>query len=153
MRALLEVVTLSVADADAALRFYRDQVGFQLDVDYSPATTFRVIQLTPEGSATSIQFGIGLPGAPAHVVRGLYLVVDDIEECRQDLITRGVRVSAIRHKDTGGGWHGAFLPGTDPARTDYASFAEFSDPDGNQWTLQERGHASVSPTEWNCDKE
>jgi catechol 2,3-dioxygenase-like lactoylglutathione lyase family enzyme len=147
MRALLEVVTLPVADADAALRFYRDQVGFELDVDYSPSAMFRVIQLTPKGSATSIQFGIGLRGAPAHVVRGLYLVVNDIEECRRDLLNHGVRVSAIRHKDTVGGWLGALLPGTDPVRTDYASFADFSDPDGNQWTLQERGHASASRPE------
>ena len=144
MKAQLEVVILRVADPDASMRFYRDQVEFELDVDYTPSDSFRVIQLTPRGSATSIQFGIGLADAPTHGVRGLYLVVDDIEECRRELIGRGVRVSAIRHKDTAGEWRGAFVPGTDPARTDYASFADFSDPDGNRWTLQERGHASAT---------
>lgn len=138
MQALLEVVLLPVADPDASMHFYRDQVGFELDVDYSPSATFRVIQLTPRGSATSIQFGTGLRDVPTHAVRGLYLVVADIEEYRRELITRGVRVGAVRHKETDGQWRGAFVPGIDPARTDYASFADFSDPDGNRWTLQER---------------
>lgn len=147
MKALLEVVILPVAGPDASLQFYRDQVGFELDVDYSPSATFRVIQLTPRGSATSVQFGIGIPDAPTRSVRGLYLVVDDIEECHRELITRGVRVGAIRHKDTDGEWRGALVPGTDLARTDYASFADFSDPDGNRWTLQERGHTSATEPE------
>ena len=74
-------------------------------------------------------------------MRGLYLVVRDIEAGRRELTDQGVEVSEIRHKDTGGGgWHGAYLPGLDPDRTDYASFADFRDPDGNAWVLQERGH-------------
>ena len=79
MKALFEVVILPVSDPDRSLRFYRDQVGFDLDVDYAPAPEFRVIQLTPEGASTSIQFGVGLTDAPAGSVRGLYLVVPDIE--------------------------------------------------------------------------
>jgi catechol 2,3-dioxygenase-like lactoylglutathione lyase family enzyme len=130
-----------VSDPVRSLGFYRDQVGFDLDVDYAPTPDFRVIQLTPEGASTSIQFGVGLIDAPAGSVHGLYLVVPDIEACRRELQDRGVGVSEIRHKDTtGGGWRGAYLPVLDPDRTDYASFAEFRDPDGNTWVLQERGH-------------
>ena len=140
MKALFEVVILPVSDPDESLRFYRDQVGFDLDVDYAPAPDFRVIQLTPQGAATSIQFGVGLTDAPVGSLRGLYLVVPDIEACRHELMDRGVAVGEIRHKDTDGGWRGGFLPGLDPGRADYASFADFRDPDGNTWVLQERGH-------------
>jgi catechol 2,3-dioxygenase-like lactoylglutathione lyase family enzyme len=141
MKASLEVVILPVADPDQSLKFYRDRVGFELDVDYAPAPKFRVIQLTPEGSSTSIQFGVGLTDAPVGSTRGLYLVVTDIENCRQELIARGVDVSEIRHKDADHGWRGEFLTGVDPDHTDYASFADFRDPDGNAWVLQERGHS------------
>jgi catechol 2,3-dioxygenase-like lactoylglutathione lyase family enzyme len=141
MRALFEVVMLPVSDPDRSLQFYRDKVGFGLDVDYAPTPQFRVVQLTPEGASTSIQFGVGLTDAAAGSVRGLYLVVSDIEAARSELTQRGVIVSEIRHKDTsGGGWHGGYLPGLDPDRADYASFAEFRDPDGNGWVVKERGH-------------
>jgi catechol 2,3-dioxygenase-like lactoylglutathione lyase family enzyme len=141
MKALLEVVILPVSDPDRALRFYRDKAGFGLDVDYAPTPEFRVIQLTPEGAATSIQFGVGLTDAPAGSMRGLYLVVSDIEASRHELMERGVDVGEIRHKDTTDGeWRGGFLPGLDPDRADYASFADFRDPDANNWVLQERGH-------------
>ena len=140
MKALLEVVILPVSDPDVSLHFYRDLVGFDLDVDYAPAPDFRVVQLTPQGSSTSIQFGVGLQDTPAGCVRGLYLVVPDIETARRELVDRGVSVSDIRHKDTNGGWRGRFRVGPDPDRGDYASFADFRDPDGNGWVLQERGH-------------
>ena len=141
MKALFEVVILPVSDPDRSLSFYRDKVGFDLDVDYAPAPEFRVIQLTPEGASTSIQFGVGLTDAPVGSVRGLYLVVPDIVASRSELTDRGVDVSEIRHKDTGTGeWSGAYLPGLDQDRADYASFADFRDPDGNTWVLQERGH-------------
>jgi catechol 2,3-dioxygenase-like lactoylglutathione lyase family enzyme len=140
MKASIEVVILPVSDPDESLRFYRDQVGFDLDVDYAPAPNFRVVQLTPQGAATSIQVGVGLTDAPAGSARGLYLVVPDIDASRRELTGRRVAVSEIRHKDTNGGWRGGFLRGLDPGRTDYASFADFRDPDGNMWVLQERGH-------------
>jgi catechol 2,3-dioxygenase-like lactoylglutathione lyase family enzyme len=140
MKAQFEVVILPVSDPDESLRFYRDQVGFDLDVDYAPAQNFRVIQLTPQGAATSIQFGVGLTDAPIGSVRGLYLVIPDLDASQRELSGRGVAVSDIRHKDTDGGWRGGFLPGLDPNRADYASFADFRDPDGNTWVLQERGH-------------
>src|SRR6478736_4733879 len=126
MTALFEVVILPVSDADRSLRFYRDQLGFELDVDYAPSPDFRVVQLTPPGSNSSIQFGVGLTDAPAGSVRGLYLVVRDIEASRRELKDRGLDVSEIRHKDTDGGWRGGYLPSRDP--------------DGNAWVLQERGY-------------
>jgi catechol 2,3-dioxygenase-like lactoylglutathione lyase family enzyme len=138
MKALLEVVILPVSDPDRSLQFYRDQVGFDLDVDYAPTPDFRVIQLTPRGSGTSIQFGAGLTDAPPGSVQGLYLVVSDIEGYRSELMGRGVAVTEIRHKNTDGGWRGGFVPGLDPDRAAYGSFADFRDADGNAWVLQER---------------
>lgn len=140
VQARLEVVTVPVSDPDRSLRFYRDQIGFVVDVDYAPTPEFRVIQLTPLGSATSIQFGIGLTDAVPGSLRGLYLVVSDIEGYRDELMDRDVTVGDIRHKDIDGGWRGGFRPAVDPDRSDYASFADFRDPDGNSWVLQEVGH-------------
>jgi len=74
----LEVITLLVSDVDRALRFYVDQVGFALDVDYSPNDTFHVLQLTPPGSSCSIQIGNGVTEAPVGSIRNVYLVVTDI---------------------------------------------------------------------------
>ena len=110
MKALFEVVILPVSDTDGRCGSTAISSGFDLDVDYAPAPDFRVIQLTPEGSSTSIQFGVGLTDAPAGSVRGLYLVVPDIEACRSELTDRGVDVSEIRHKDTDDGWRGGFIP-------------------------------------------
>lgn len=144
MKASLEVVILPVSDPDKSLAFYRDKLGFLLDVDYAPAQDFRVIQLTPEGSGASIQFGIGLTDAAPGSVQGLYLIVDDIAAVRDELVDRGVGVGSVRHKDDDGrGWKGRFRLGTDPGRADYASFLDFADPDGNAWVLQERGHRNA----------
>jgi len=141
MIASLEVVVLPVSDPDKSLDFYRDRLGFALDADYRPAKDFRVVQLTPEGSSTLIQFGSGLTDAPPGSIQGLYLVVSDIVAVRDELVDRGVGVTSIRHKDIDGGlWRGRFRLGADPNRADYASFADFTDPDGNAWIIQERGH-------------
>jgi catechol 2,3-dioxygenase-like lactoylglutathione lyase family enzyme len=136
---LVEVITLPVRDVDRALGFYVDQLGFALDVDYAPTDGFRVVQLTPPGSSCSIQLGTGLTDAPAGSARNTYLLVTDLETTRADLLGRGVNVSEIRHKTPVGAWDGGFGPGPDPDRGDYASFADFADPDGNTWVLQERG--------------
>ena len=136
----VQVLTLAVSDVERAKAFYTERVGFALDVDYHPAPGFRVVQLTPPGSACSIQFGIGLTDAAAGSTRTTYLVVTDIEAARRELAERGVPVGPIRHKDPVAAWAGGFAPGVDPERRDYASLAEFADDDGNTWVLQEIGH-------------
>jgi catechol 2,3-dioxygenase-like lactoylglutathione lyase family enzyme len=139
----LEVIMVPVSDIERALRFYADQVGFALDVDYAPNDAFRVVQLTPPGSNCSIQIGKGLTDAPAGSLRNAYLVVTDLEAVRNGLLQRGVKVGDIRHKTPIDAWDGGFAPGLDPAHRNYASFADFSDPDGNSWVLQERGYRSA----------
>ena len=140
----VEVIRLPVSDVERALRFYVDQVGFTLDVDYRPNDAFRVVQLTPPGSTCSIQIGNGLTDAPVRSLRNVYLVVTDLEASRSRLLERGVEVGEIRHKTPIGTWDGGFAPGLDPARGDYASFADFSDPDGNSRVLQEGGYWNVT---------
>jgi catechol 2,3-dioxygenase-like lactoylglutathione lyase family enzyme len=131
----LEVVVLPVSDVDRAKVFYTEQLGFHLDVDHRAGEQFRVVQVTPPGSACSISFGIGISDATAGTVRGTHLIITDIEQARAELVGRGVEVSDVRHLTPAG-----FVPGADPAHTDYNSFADFADPDGNTWVLQERGH-------------
>jgi catechol 2,3-dioxygenase-like lactoylglutathione lyase family enzyme len=140
----LQVITLPVSDVDKAAAFYARQAGFALDVDYHPADGFRVVQLTPPGSACSVQIGVGLTDAPPGSARATYLAVTDIEAARRELMGRGVTVSDIRHKSPIGDWTGGFLPGTDPERRDYASLADFADPDGNTWVIQEIGYPPAS---------
>ena len=132
----LEVVTLAVSDVDTALAFYTS-LGFHLDVDYHPRDDFRVVQLSPPGSACSIQFGAGLTDAAPGSARASYRVVEDLEAAREELVARGIKVGDIRHKSPVAEWAGEFAPGSDPERRAYASLADFADPDGNTWTLQE----------------
>ena len=128
----LELVLIPVADVDRAKAFYVERAGFNLDVDHQASEEFRVVQMTPPGSACSITIGKGITDAAPGSVRGTHLVVSDIEAARVELIDRGVEVSDIRHFESG-----EWLPGPDPAHRDYNSFADFSDPDGNTWVLQE----------------
>lgn len=130
----LELVLLPVSDVDRAKAFYTEQLGFNLDVDHRASDEFRVVQVTPPGSACSVGFGIGIHGGPTGSVSGTHLVVTDIEAARDLLVGRGVEVGEIRHMD--GGWK----PGVDPQHRRYASFADLADPDGNTWVLQEVGH-------------
>ena len=133
----LEVVPLPVSDVDRALSFYTEQAGFTLDVDYHPTAEFRVVQLTPRGSAASVQ----LVADDSRRVHNLHLVTPDLAATRAALIAHGVAVGEVRHKDPVETWAGGWSPGLDPKRRDYASFADFADPDGNTWTLQERNHS------------
>jgi catechol 2,3-dioxygenase-like lactoylglutathione lyase family enzyme len=135
----LEVVVLPVADVDRAKAFYRS-IGFREDYDHTGSAHFRVVQVTPPGSGASIVFGAGITSAEPGSVKGLVLVVRDVLVARADLIDRGVEVSDAFH-DLGGVFlhqDPAFeIPGPDPARRDYRTFARFADPDGNEWVLQE----------------
>lgn len=127
----LEVVILPVTDVDRAKAFY-EQAGYRLDTDFRAGESFRVVQLTPPGSACSISFGLGISPAAPGSVQGLHLVVDDLEAAHAELTGRGVKVSEPFHFGPTGQ-----APGLHPERADYASFASFDDPDGNGWLLQE----------------
>ena len=124
-------MTVPVSDVDRSLRFYRDQMGFDLDVDHRDGD-FRVVQLTPPGSGCSITFGTGLNPSEPGTLGGLQLVVDDIEQAHRDLNERGVEVSEIQHFV-----HGKPESGIDPRREAFNSFVFLADPDGNRWAVQE----------------
>lgn len=126
----LEVVVIPVSDVDRAKAFYTDRTGFKLDVDYSAGDDFRVVQLTPPGSACSITLMRNTEAAGS--IQGLHLVVSDIDAARAELAERGADLSDVFHFEAGGQ-----MPGHDPERRDYGSFLSFSDPDGNSWLIQE----------------
>ena len=135
----IELVLIPVTDVDRAKDFYVEKTGFNLDVDHRAGDEFRVVQLTPPGSACSIAVGIGLTGATPGSSQGLHIVVSDIEAARAELVGRGVEVSDVRHMGPSG-----WMPGVDSQHADYESFADFADPDGNTWVLQEVGHAGAA---------
>ena len=118
----LELVPLPVTDVDRAKAFYTEQVGFNVDLDETFGDTFRVVQLTPPGSACSIAIGVGIVDTPPGSVKGLHLVVDDIHATREELLSRGVEVTEVQDMSA---------PGKPTV-----SYAYFSDPDGNSWALQ-----------------
>jgi predicted enzyme related to lactoylglutathione lyase len=135
----LEVVVIPVSDVDRAKSFY-ESLGWRLDADLTKDEHYRVVQVTPPGSACSIIFGKGLTSAAAGSFEGLQLSVYDIDQARADLIERGADVSEVFY-DVTGVFHHAGTEGrvTDPApeHANYGSFAAFSDPDGNGWLIQE----------------
>lgn len=137
----LELVLIPVSDVDRAKAFYTEKLGFSLDVDHQPSDEFRVVQMTPPGSTCSITIGIGITDAEPGAYRGTHLVVSDIVAAREELVARGVEVSEIRHFDRAAA---EWRPGPDPGRGKYASFADFADPDGNTWVLQEVPEAAAS---------
>jgi catechol 2,3-dioxygenase-like lactoylglutathione lyase family enzyme len=132
----LEVVIAPVADVERARTFYVDTLGFTLDTDFAPNEQFRVIQVTPPGSACSVIFGTGLGGGSAPgSLQGTHLVVEDIEAAHTFLEERGVGNTGPQHFVDG-----QMTPGVDPGRADYGSFIYFDDPDGNSWAVQEVKH-------------
>ena len=136
----LEVVVVPVTDVDRAKRFYGEQLGWRLDADFPISDDYRIVQLTPPGSATSIILGAGVTSAAPGSVEGLHLVVDDIEAARAELVDRGIAVSEVFHDATGAFHHAGTqgrVPGPDPQRRSYGSFVSFDDADGNGWILQE----------------
>jgi catechol 2,3-dioxygenase-like lactoylglutathione lyase family enzyme len=119
----LEVVPIPVADVDAAKAFYTEKVGFALDHDARPNEQMRVVQMTPPGSACSVVIGEGLPLGDPGSVKGVQLVVGDIEAVRDELAARGVPVGDVQQLGPEGS------PGS--------RFCFFEDPDGNGWAIQE----------------
>jgi len=132
----LELVMVPVSDVDRAKTFYLEKAGFDLLVDHRAGEDFRVVQLTPPGSACSIAI-MKNPEA-AGSVQGLHLIVSDIDAARAQLAERGAAASELFHFDSGGQ-----SAGPDPERRDYNTFLTFSDPDGNGWLVQEVRRASA----------
>lgn len=132
MEMKLELVLLPVTDVERAKAFYTEKCGFSLDVDFSASEDFRVVQMTPPGSACSISVGTGVTKAAPGSVENLHLVVTDIKAVRDELASRGVDIGEVSHFDAGG-----LMPGPDPDDRPFGSFAFFSDPDGNSWALQQ----------------
>jgi catechol 2,3-dioxygenase-like lactoylglutathione lyase family enzyme len=131
----LELIVVPVTDMDRAKAFYLERAGFILDVDHSAGDDFRIVQMTPRGSACSIT--IMRQPERAGQVQGLHLIVSDIDEARAELAAQGMEVSEVFHFTASGP-----VPGPEPDRSDYNSFLSFSDPDGNGWLVQEVGRAS-----------
>jgi catechol 2,3-dioxygenase-like lactoylglutathione lyase family enzyme len=127
----LEVIALPVSDVDRAKAFY-EGLGWRVDIDFEPVPGVRVVQVTPTGSGCSFSFGKGFIKAEPGSVERLEVAVHDIEAARDELEGHGVEVGEIYHMGEGGQ-----VPGLDPNRTSYNSYAEFRDPDGNGWLLQE----------------
>jgi catechol 2,3-dioxygenase-like lactoylglutathione lyase family enzyme len=135
----LEVAVVPVSDVDRAKRFYAS-LGWRLDADLVVEDGYRVVQLTPPGSACSIIFGEGVTSTSPGTSAGLQLSVYDIDEARADLVERGIDVSEPFHDVTVVFHHAGAegrLSGTAPEHADYGSFVAFNDPDGNGWLLQE----------------
>ena len=132
MEMRLELLLVPVSDVERAKEFYVEKVGFNLDVDGEPGGGLRVVQMTPPGSSCSITIGVGITEAKPGSLWGMHLVTPDLEATREELLSRGVDVSDYFHFEGG-----ERLPGLDPDRGRYTSFASFSDPDGNTWLLQE----------------
>lgn len=127
----LELVVVPVSDVDLAKAFYTEKAGFNEDLDHRAGDEFRVVQLTPPGSACSIAIGTGLPEMPPGSVQGLQLVVSDIGAARAELVERGLEVSEVK-EFVEGTWVGA-----NPPFEDWNSFIFFNDPDGNGWAVQQ----------------
>ena len=135
----LEVVVIPVSDVDRAKAFYQG-LGWRLDADFATSPDFRVVQLTPPGSACAVIFGTGVTSAAPGSAEGLQLVTGDIEAARAELAGHGVDVSEVFH-DAGGVFHHAGttgrVAGPAPERQTYGSWVSFADPDGNSWFVQE----------------
>jgi predicted enzyme related to lactoylglutathione lyase len=127
-----ELTVVPVSDVDRAKEFYEQKLGWNVDVDHRAGDSFRVVQLTPPGSAASISIGTGISSATPGSYQGMHLVVTDIEAAREELVGRGVDVSEPFHFGAQGQ-----TDGLHPERLDYGTFASFKDPDGNGWLLQE----------------
>jgi catechol 2,3-dioxygenase-like lactoylglutathione lyase family enzyme len=136
----VEIVVIPVSDVDRAKRFY-ESLGWRLDADFaSREDDWRLVQMTPPGSPCAIMFGKGFTTATPGSVQGTFLVVDDLQAARAELIGHGVEVSDVFHFDRSllraAGTNGR-VRGRDPEGRSYFSFASFNDPDGNGYLVQE----------------
>ena len=127
-----EVTVLPVSDVDRSKEFYAGRLGWSVDTDFEAGPEFRVVQLTPPGSACSISIGTGISSAEPGSFRGMHLVVSDIEAARSELVDQGIDVSEPFHFGASGQ-----ADGLHPERADYATYVQFDDPDGNRWLVQE----------------
>jgi catechol 2,3-dioxygenase-like lactoylglutathione lyase family enzyme len=136
----LEVVVIPVSDVDRAKQFY-SKLGWRLGADRAAGDNFRLVQFTPAGSGSSIQFGVNLTSAAPGSAQAMLLAVSDIEAARSELIAHGIDASQVFHCETGTACRfssiGVRVIGPHPERLSYFSFVSFSDPDGNGWLLQE----------------
>jgi catechol 2,3-dioxygenase-like lactoylglutathione lyase family enzyme len=136
----LEAVVIPVSDVERAKAFYAG-LGWRLDADFAFDNGFRVVQLTPQGSGCSIQFGTKITPAAPGSAQGLYLIVSDIEATRAALAAHGAEVSEAFHAGEPGAQFRADgsgrVSGPGPNDGSYSTFATFGDPDGNTWLLQE----------------
>jgi catechol 2,3-dioxygenase-like lactoylglutathione lyase family enzyme len=136
----LEVVMLGVTDIDRAKAFY-EKLGWRFDGDFTDGGDFRIVQMTPHNSGTSIIFGKGIRSPKPGLKDSLVLAVNDLDAARDELIARGVEVSEVFHYDGGRAFNNTGesprVAGRDPEGRTYFSFASFEDPDGNTWLLQE----------------
>ena len=134
----LEAVVVPVSDVDRAKDFYAG-LGWRLDADVAPSDDYRIVQFTPPGSGCSIQFGTNVASAAPGSAESIYLSVADIDAARDELLALGVEVGEVFHEGKPGSrFHDpGRVPGPAPDRGTYASFATFSDPDGNGFLLQE----------------
>ena len=127
----IELIPVPVTDIERAKRFYSEQLGFVVDLDHQPNEETRLVQLTPPGSACSIMVGTGVVDSEPGSLKGIQIVVSDIEAGRAELVGRGLDVSPVRHLDENGVW-------VDGKGGRWNSFMMFNDPDGNGWVVQER---------------
>lgn len=134
----LELVLIPVCDVDRAKKFYVENMGFGLIVDTPIGEGQRVVQANPPGSECAIGFGTGITSAAPGSAQGLHLVVSDIVAAREELAGRGVGIGPVRHVVSG-----EWRDGPHPDRDNYQSFADFTDPDGNVWLLQEVDRTKV----------
>ncbi|HSK25326.1 MAG TPA: glyoxalase superfamily protein [Jiangellales bacterium] len=128
----IEVVVVPVTDVDRAKEFYVDRLGFRLDVDHDAGEAFRIVQVTPPGSACSLTFGTNVGAGEPGTLRGVHLVVEDAEAAAEHLTAAGVEHSGLQHFADG-----VQTPGPDPERRDFGTFVFFADPDGNTFAVQE----------------
>ncbi|MFI7587169.1 VOC family protein [Spongisporangium articulatum] len=137
----LELIVVPVTDIDASKAFYEEKCGFHVDVDFSNGPDFRVVQLTPPGSACSISLmKAGDDSGTAGQLRGLHLCVSDIVAAREELAQRGLEISEPFHFGAEGRQDGVH-----PDRVSYGTFATFTDPDGSVWLVQEVRRGAGAP--------